>query len=626
MVTIFNQNLRVIAITKPEILFLVFSLMFYHSSLKNNRELRVKIFTFLTLTSVLNVMKYFNHSEVYDGIKICSQLHFFTYESIITCDNVETSCLHSDLVFFSISKIQYKNSNSYFNLLLLLSGDISLNPGPPHNNQLQPQNEWSVFNSRGLHFIHLNINSLLPKMDELRNIAKLSNATVIGIGESKLDDSVLSSEIHIDNYNALRCDRNRHGGGVVCYIRNDLSYEVKSFFPPEIENIFFEILLPNTKPIIVGIIYRPPSQSEFLEIINTHFSKLDTNNNEIYILGDFNINLYLNNSYIFLKNNLLQSQSITSDIKKYYEFFTMFGLKQLIEVPTRVTCSSSTIIDHILASFPNRVSQQGVIDVGLSDHQIVYCTRKISRIKRGTHKQIRCRSLKNYSAVIYEEALGKIDFPNYHNFDNIDDACSNFTQKVMGVIDQVAPIKLRRIKQNSQEWFDGEVAEKISVRDKLFKKSKKSKLHIDKEIYKIARCEVQKLISYKKKRFFENKLNDSIGKPKELWKALKSLGLPSKTSICETTARKVKNARSFETKSKLEVFKNCYSTLAENLLKKLPIPPNIYTFNSVRHYYRHLFQNDAFHLTYTTEIDIEKILRGTKFCKAAGIDDLSVVF
>ena len=56
----------------------------------------------------------------------------------------------------------------------------------------------------------------------------------------------------------------------------------------------------------------------------------------------------------------------------------------------------------------------------------------------------------------------------------------------MGVIDLVAPTKSRRIKQNSQEWFEGEVAEKISVRDKLFKKFKKSKLHIDREIYKIA--------------------------------------------------------------------------------------------------------------------------------------------
>ena len=90
---------------KLEILFLVLTLMFYHILLKHNLELRIKIFEFLILISVLNVMKYFNHSEVYDGIKICSQLHFFTYESINTCDNVETSCLHSDLVFSSISKL-----------------------------------------------------------------------------------------------------------------------------------------------------------------------------------------------------------------------------------------------------------------------------------------------------------------------------------------------------------------------------------------------------------------------------------------------------------------------------------------------------------------------------------------
>ena len=120
--------------------------------------------------------------------------------------------------------------------------------------------------------------------------------------------------------------------------------------------------------------------------------------------------------------------------------------------------------------------------------------------------------------------------------------------------------------------MDGEVAEKISVHDKLFKKFKKAKLHIDKEIYKIARYEVQKLISYKKKKFFENRLNDSIGKPKELWKALKSLGLPSKTSVCGTTALKVKNTTSFETKSTLDVFKNYYTTLADNFFKKTPNP------------------------------------------------------
>ena len=146
----------------------------------------------------------------------------------------------------------------------------------------------------------------------------------------------------------------------------------------------------------------------------------------------------------------------------------------------------------------------------------------------------------------------------------------------MRVIDLVAPIKSSLIKQNSQDWSDGEVAEKISVRDKLFKKFKKSKLHIDKEIYKIARYKVQKLISYKKNLFFENRLNDSIGKPKELWKALKSLGLPGKTSVCGTSALNVNNKTSFETKSTLDVFKNYYSTLADNLLKELPTSPNRY--------------------------------------------------
>ena len=47
---------------------------------------------------------------------------------------------------------------------------------------------------------------------------------------------------------------------VACYIRNDINYNVKSYFPKDIENIFFELLLPNTKPIVVGTIYCPPNE------------------------------------------------------------------------------------------------------------------------------------------------------------------------------------------------------------------------------------------------------------------------------------------------------------------------------------------------------------------------------
>ena len=88
--------------------------------------------------------------------------------------------------------------------------------------------------------MHLSVKSLLLKIGELRNIAKLSNAAVMDISESKLDDSVLSSEIHIDNYNRLHCGWNRHGGWLVCYIKNDLSCDI--FFFSSI-NLFFRLKL-----------------------------------------------------------------------------------------------------------------------------------------------------------------------------------------------------------------------------------------------------------------------------------------------------------------------------------------------------------------------------------------------
>ena len=161
--------------------------------------------------------------------------------------------------------------------------------------------QMEYFQSRGLHFIHLNIISVLPKLktEELWIIAKSTNAAIIGISESKLDESVLEPEIQIDDYKILRCDRNRYGSGVACYIRNDLSYNIISVFPCEIESIFFEILLPNSKPITVGTIYRPPNQSNFFEVLHENMNKIDSMSNENYILGDFNINLSLNDSYIF---------------------------------------------------------------------------------------------------------------------------------------------------------------------------------------------------------------------------------------------------------------------------------------------------------------------------------------
>ena len=136
--------------------------------------------------------------------------------------------------------------------------------------------------------------------------------------------------------------------------------------------------------------------------------------------------MWQNGHYVLQKHNLLSCQSVPNDVKNYFDFCTMFDLQQLIESRTRITCSSSSIIDHILASFPDRVTQRGILNVRLSDHQPIYRTTKITRIKRGGHKQIKFRSFKNYTIDGYEKALVEINFPEYKNFDNVNDAYSNF--------------------------------------------------------------------------------------------------------------------------------------------------------------------------------------------------------
>ena len=112
----------------------------------------------------------------------------------------------------------------FFRFTFLLLGYININPGPntvnnnsislntlPFHNCDEPtmtseSNSCNCYiahdifkQKKGLHIFHLNINSLLPKTDEFRFIAKQSNASIIGINESKLDSSISYSELDIED-------------------------------------------------------------------------------------------------------------------------------------------------------------------------------------------------------------------------------------------------------------------------------------------------------------------------------------------------------------------------------------------------------------------------------------------
>ena len=475
---------------------------------------------------------------------------------------------------------------------------------------------YDVFKKRGLHFLHININSILSKIEEVKIIALKTNATVIGISESKLDESVLNSEISIPSYNILRCDRNRNGGGVLCYVKNTICYNQREHFSNEFENIFFDILLPNTKPILVGNIYRPPDQLGFLEkLSNAILNAQNFDSQEVYILGDFNIDLSK------------KGRSISNSIKKYREFCAQHGLKQLIKNPTRITKNTSTILDHILTNSEDKIFQVDTLDIGLSDHQLIYCTRKKCKEITDTKTYIKYRSLKNYSPEILKAKLQNLSFPDYSTYANVNEGYADLLTKVDSVIDEIAPIKEMCVKNNTAEWIDGDVFEAIRIRDKKYQRFKRTRLHVDHVNFKQLRNNVQKLIKNKKRTYIRGKLTENIGNSKELWKTIKKLGLPSKNETNSKISLGEGGNISFDPKQNANKFKEYFANLSLALVKKLPIATNKFGIETINEYYRHLnLEANNFNFTDVEEDHILTLLLQINPSKAVGIDNLGGQF
>jgi len=247
----------------------------------------------------------------------------------------------------ALNKLNFRDQKclKFYQFLILLSGDISLNPGPSqyvHNGD----KKFEPFHKRGLHFLHINVNSLLSKIDELRHIANRTNLAILGITESKLDNSVPNEEVNINGYSILRSDRNRNGRGVACYVRADLCFNRKNIISNSIEHVFFDLLIPKMKPISIGIFYRPPNVNNFLETLFEDFRKIDLKKNEVYFLGDFNINLLLNDKFVLKENQSIISRNLSSPlVSKYKELCQTFSLKEIFREPTRITSTTSSLLD-----------------------------------------------------------------------------------------------------------------------------------------------------------------------------------------------------------------------------------------------------------------------------------------
>ena len=101
---------------------------------------------------------------------------------------------------------------------------------------------------------------------------------------------------------------------------------------------------------------------------------------ELIVMGDFNIDLKLNPN------------------KKWQNLIELFDLSQLVNDPTRVTETSSTIIDHIYTTHQENVKESFVSTYALSDHFLVCFKRKINcKISKSDHITTSYRCFKSFN-------------------------------------------------------------------------------------------------------------------------------------------------------------------------------------------------------------------------------------
>ena len=103
-------------------------------------------------------------------------------------------------------------------------------------------------------------------------------------------------------------------------------------------------------------------------------------------------------------------------------------------------------------------------------------------------------------------------------------------------------------------------------------KVQKSKLHIDKLIYKEVNYTVQRLIKEKKKNVSSKKLEEDISEPKELWKTSKNLSFLNKSFFNEYLPKR--KSQCFSVLFPLLTTKEFFSNLTQNVVKTLPTGPN----------------------------------------------------
>ena len=162
--------------------------------------------------------------------------------------------------------------------------------------------------AKGIHIAHLNIPSLVNKWEIFKTQVVSSNLHIISLSETWLNSKLPNNILELsDDYTLIRNDRQwtqegasepKKGGGVAIYIKNNIKFSATNFSHwntsnRNIESQWISVSFPNSKPIIIGNIYRPPQGNidNFVQVLDNVLNQIDLSKFEIYLLGDMNMDM-----------------------------------------------------------------------------------------------------------------------------------------------------------------------------------------------------------------------------------------------------------------------------------------------------------------------------------------------
>ena len=274
---------------------------------------------------------------------------------------------------------------------------------------------------------------------------------------------------------------------VCMYIKKEVNYSdsALSHMNKSSKNIELQwVLLKNKcKDIVIANVYRPPSGNieYFCEHLNNSLNSIDTVKKEVFILGDFNIDM------------MKKSDKGSKDLIR---IMNGFGLKQLINGTTRYG-SSDSCIDLIFTN-SDTIEDSGILDLNFSDHQGVFAVRKKKKQEK-TKIEFKGRSYKYYNKDIFQEMLRKVDWTILFSIDNPNNCWEYMFNNIINCLEVLCPEKMFKSFEYREKWMNKDLMELIIDKDKALKKANKSGEPDDWIIAKKIRNSTGRLIEMAKK-------------------------------------------------------------------------------------------------------------------------------